>query len=567
MSIYSRAYSSSHALVIGIDEYDVEPKLKSSGNDAQAIADVLKTHCDFPSDNVHLLCDGRANRKTIVEHFYRYVDTGTEPDDRLILFFAGHGHTLTVGQHTSGFLIPSDGDTSDISTLIRWDELTRATDLIRAKHILFLIDACYGGLALARNTSPSGLRYAADQLTRLSRKVLTAGKANELVFEQGPRQGHSMFTGHLLEGLEKGVREAGERLTATALASFVHKRVAFDQYSKQSPEYGTISGDGDMILDNELLTQIAENPGSSTQPLVDSSPSFLPSKHEEFREIELLKELLTEERFRIRLNDFYADMIRAAKSKLSTPSFSLSQSTTSSDDFSERVARYDGALSHYQTVLLITARWAQGSNQFSHLEKLISPFAPDRDHHAIPAWDHARWYAPMRLLFVSGIAATAQQNWHSLSAIIKAPAMVNGKQSALLIETMAGWQKFLDETQNRNTGASDHLYASLQPTLEDNLMLGKAYEPAFERFEILLALCYFDLLLSTKKTVARIPYFRFIRKYKRHPVDNSFIDLVDEITQGKEAWPPLEGRLFSTLDHLQDLTQHLKRVLDNMPLR
>jgi hypothetical protein len=50
----------------------------------------------------------------------------------------------------TGFLVPCDGDVSNLASLIRWDDLTRGADLIEAKHILFLMDACYGGLALNR---------------------------------------------------------------------------------------------------------------------------------------------------------------------------------------------------------------------------------------------------------------------------------------------------------------------------------------------------------------------------------------------------------------------------------
>ena len=38
--------------------------------------------------------------------------------------------------------VPVDGDVADASTFIRWDELTRNGELIAAKHILFLMDAC-----------------------------------------------------------------------------------------------------------------------------------------------------------------------------------------------------------------------------------------------------------------------------------------------------------------------------------------------------------------------------------------------------------------------------------------
>lgn len=47
-----------------------------------------------------------------------------------------------------GYLVPYDADMADYSTFIRWDELTRNAELVRAKHILFVMDACYGGLAV-----------------------------------------------------------------------------------------------------------------------------------------------------------------------------------------------------------------------------------------------------------------------------------------------------------------------------------------------------------------------------------------------------------------------------------
>ena len=52
-----------------------------------------------------------------------------------------------------------------LATFISWNELTDKADLIVAKHLLFMMDACYGGLALTGSLSPAEYeifkRYAA----------------------------------------------------------------------------------------------------------------------------------------------------------------------------------------------------------------------------------------------------------------------------------------------------------------------------------------------------------------------------------------------------------------------
>ena len=103
----------------------------------------------------------------------------SHPDDRLFVFFAGHGHTETGHRGEVGYLVPQDGDLKQLATLIRWDELTRNADLIPAKHILFIMDACYGGLAVSR-LSAGTARFLKDMMLRRSRQVLTSGKAMKL---------------------------------------------------------------------------------------------------------------------------------------------------------------------------------------------------------------------------------------------------------------------------------------------------------------------------------------------------------------------------------------------------
>src|SRR6266403_5319532 len=101
---------------------------------------------------------------------------------------------------------------------------------------------------------PGSTRFLKDMLLRYSRQVLTAGKANEVVADfGGPLPNHSVFTGHLIEGLRGKAAAANGVITANGLMAYVYQSVANDQNSKQTPHYGYFDGDGDFVFAPEAL--------------------------------------------------------------------------------------------------------------------------------------------------------------------------------------------------------------------------------------------------------------------------------------------------------------------------
>src|SRR5450631_2659006 len=103
-------YSSSHALVIGINCYKTVSPLSYAVSDATAIAEALSNLFMFPRQNVHLLLDSAATRAAILDRFLSFACNGTELNDRLVVFFAGHGHTVKSSRGEVGYLVPWDGD-------------------------------------------------------------------------------------------------------------------------------------------------------------------------------------------------------------------------------------------------------------------------------------------------------------------------------------------------------------------------------------------------------------------------------------------------------------------------
>jgi uncharacterized caspase-like protein len=288
ISAYQPQYHNSWALIIGINAYQYVSPLGYACNDADAVADILTRDLGFPKEQVTVLKDGAATKEAVLEAFHSLVKKANHLDDRIIVFYAGHGLTLPGVRAKVGFLVPVNGKTDETGSLIRWDDLTRNAELISAKHILFIMDACYSGLAMQRAVPPGTQRFLSSMLQRFARQVITAGKADEVVADGGGPQGqNSIFTGYLIEGLEGAASDENGVLTANGLMHYLYQKVAQDARSKQTPHYGHLDGDGDFVLripngehlsispQSDLLVQpVAEQPeiSQSEQPAV--KPTF-----------------------------------------------------------------------------------------------------------------------------------------------------------------------------------------------------------------------------------------------------------------------------------------------------
>ncbi len=243
------AYSAYKALVIGVGCYaDPQYDLSYARSDAEAMAEVLSE--EFGFDQVWTLYDSDATRQNLIRFFEQDLQR-TDEDDGLLIFFAGHGITVpsAIGDDR-GFLVPYDGDPkqpyANLSlTTIRDDYMP----MIPAKHVFFIVDSCYGGLALrdvAMVERPKSIDDAVlSELTRRDRKVrqvLSAGTKDQRVLDGG-LFGHSVFTGRLIEAL----REATPYITADHVGVHVRERVARDsrdRHHRQTPQFGLLYGEG-----------------------------------------------------------------------------------------------------------------------------------------------------------------------------------------------------------------------------------------------------------------------------------------------------------------------------------
>jgi len=261
----SNFYDHSYALVVGINNYENVERLKYATNDAKSVASMLRSNFGFDPGNITILLDNNADRESIMRAFDQ-LRRNAKKDDRVFVFFAGHGVTIPLPDgRQKGYILPSDADTRDLfTTAISTDQLNEISQAIAAKHLFFVMDACYGGLIFSRAAmvSPSAEDYMKIMATRMARKALTAGGQDQTVVDTGPG-GHSVFTYYLINGLTTGAADLNGDgiITSSELDAYISPRVTAETNSSQTPEYGILGGDmgGDFIFvpSNAVMADMA----------------------------------------------------------------------------------------------------------------------------------------------------------------------------------------------------------------------------------------------------------------------------------------------------------------------
>jgi uncharacterized caspase-like protein len=246
--------------VIGIDRYAEWPRLANAVSDARAAA-ALFTGLGFEQVTAPLLDEaatGSALRHLVTDELAQL-----SPDDSLVVFFAGHGHTHTADfgdtQVKTGCVVPVDGARPRGHVSASWLRLDAwLSDIARLppRHILVLIDACHSGVALSalhrwRDHGPEPSTELAALQARRSRRVITSALDDQRAMDGGPHPGHSLFTGCLIEAFSGGLAEGGRRVaTGRELGLYLQKRVRAYPPSTQTPDFGAFELDdrGDIVV-------------------------------------------------------------------------------------------------------------------------------------------------------------------------------------------------------------------------------------------------------------------------------------------------------------------------------
>ena len=261
-----RLYNKSYAVIIGIDHYQYLPadrQLKNAVKDAKGVEDVLRKYYQF--DKIITLHNDQATKDRVMEVLTEELPAEMGRDDALFLFWAGHGNQEKSDYGEIGYLIPYDGSADKIRKNITMAEIRDTiSKKIPAKHIFYVMDACYSGLLTTRTVDGKtrrDLSYLKEITKESARQVLTAGGKGEEALDGGPK-GHSVFTGRLIEILEN----APDFITANELQASIKEKVHSDASARnhtQTPGFGALYGLGDFVFIPKQQDRLGDLTGTS----------------------------------------------------------------------------------------------------------------------------------------------------------------------------------------------------------------------------------------------------------------------------------------------------------------
>lgn len=239
-------YYKSWAVVLGIEDYLVAPKVPGAASDAKAMAETLRT---LGFEEVIELYDKKVTSKQFHFILDDVLPRKLGRADRLVLYFAGHaGQTTDLSGAPLGYLVPWDAQVGSVAKSVTLDQLKEFSRRVMAKHILLILDTPVTGWDV---TAPQQLslegRLAPEQDTeKRAVQVLTSARSGE-------QPARSETTGLFVQVLKDGLSGSADRnkngwLMATELAAYVQEQVETRSKGSQHPQYARLDGDGDTVL-------------------------------------------------------------------------------------------------------------------------------------------------------------------------------------------------------------------------------------------------------------------------------------------------------------------------------
>ena len=221
-------YQESYALLVGVSDYtDAWPDLPGVQDDIHAVKRILEDH------GFDVVVEENPDRQQLDQAVTEFIMTyGQQSGNRLVFYFAGHGHTLGLAYGDDmGYIVPADAPNPQDNQA---GFMAKAIDMhmievyarrIQSKHALFMFDSCFSGSIFSVSRSiPQAISY---KTTKPVRQFITSGSADETVPDE------SIFRDQFIAALNgEGDLNGDGYVTGAELGNFLETNVI--NYSKNT---------------------------------------------------------------------------------------------------------------------------------------------------------------------------------------------------------------------------------------------------------------------------------------------------------------------------------------------
>lgn len=235
-------YKESHALVIGVSDYKESTESFTGWPDLPGVVtDVQLVKLALEDQGFHVVTVLNPNQNELEAAFRNFIMRyGEEDENRLLFYFAGHGHTLTLTDgRVLGYIVPQDAPSPNLDVkgfrakALSMMQIEVFAKTIISKHALFLFDSCFSGSIFSMTRAvPQHISYKTGKPVR---QFITAGTAEEEVPDE------SIFRRQFIAALQgDGDTNQDGYVTGVELGEFLSNTVGNYSKGTQHPQYGKI---------------------------------------------------------------------------------------------------------------------------------------------------------------------------------------------------------------------------------------------------------------------------------------------------------------------------------------
>ena len=216
-----------YCLLIGAQNYeDLNiPSLENPIQDAVRLKLILRKDYSFEESHILSLFNPTANdvKRQLLE-----LSTSIQPEDNLVIFYAGHG--TWVEKEKKGYWLLVDAKRNDPNTWLQNKDVLNLIAKLPSRHTLLITDACFsGGVFKTRSIGKDASIAVQGMNEKISRVAITSGNDTEVPDE-------SVFMKYLIKALTDNKEKY---LSAQKL--FINKIMeAVMTETKTEPRYGTL---------------------------------------------------------------------------------------------------------------------------------------------------------------------------------------------------------------------------------------------------------------------------------------------------------------------------------------
>lgn len=223
------------AVIIANEQYRREADVPYAQNDGSVFSQYCENVLGIPSSNIHLVLNATLNDINAEVEWAAKVAKTYQDEAKIIFYYAGHG--IPDESSKSAFLLPVDGQGSNITTAMSLDKLYATLGNSGAKTVTVFLDACFSG-----SKREGGMMASARGIAIKTKSgqpignmvVFSAAQGDETAYPDND-QHHGMFTYYLLKKLQESKGDVSYNELGNYIKTQVSRQSIVQNNKSQTP--------------------------------------------------------------------------------------------------------------------------------------------------------------------------------------------------------------------------------------------------------------------------------------------------------------------------------------------